>query len=395
MKRISSLEKKYVQEVLDSQFNSKDGAKFNKLLEKKFKKKFKCKYAIPVANGTAGLHIALLTFGLSKKDEVIVPALTMSSTAISVLLAGGTPIFADIDPKTFLIDPKSIKKSINKNTKGIITVSLYGLMPDYKEIKKITSKKNIFIIEDNAECFLGRSLKNITGSYGEFSMYSFQSSKHITCGNGGIITTNKRDLYEKAKEISNLGYPISGKKSFTRNNIQDPNFERHKVLGLNYRLPELCAAVAYAQLERIEDLIRVRKEAGKKFKKIIKEFSFVKEQKVPKGYIHTYWCFPFVLNFKNKNIWFKFKKIFNKNGGDFFYAAWKPAYLEPLFKTIYSSTVINKKYSKGLCPNAEYIQERVVQLKTNYWAPRRLNAQLGILRKTLKEIEYEYLSKNL
>lgn len=383
MKRIGNLEKRFVQNVLDSQFSASKSTNYNELLQKIVCKKFKCKYAIPLANGTAGLHVALLSLNIKKGDEVIVPSLTMSSTAISVILAGGVPKFADIDPNTLTIDPKSIKKLINSKTRGLITVSVYGLMPKFSEIKQIVRSKNIFLIEDNAECFLGKDEKKFDGAYGDFSMYSFQSSKHITCGNGGILTTNNKKLMTRAKEISNLGYPLGRKKSFKRVNIQDPNFSRHVTLGLNYRLPELCAAVAYAQMKRINELVNARITAAKSFINILKNYDFIKLQHVPKKYKHTYWSCAFVLDVKSEKDWYKFKAIFNKNKGDFFYSAWKPAYLEPFF---------TKYKVKHNCPVAEYSQKRIIQLKTNYWDTSQLKRQVKILEQTLNEFERVYVS---
>ncbi len=386
MKRITNLEKKYTVQVLDSQFSASKSTNFNSLLEKIICQKFKCKYAITLANGTAGLHVALMCLNIKKGDEVIVPSLTMSSTAISVILAGGKPVFADIDSETLTISPGSIKRLITSRTKGIIAVSIYGLMPDYEEIKKIIKKNKLFLIEDNAECFLGRNKKNMCGSYGEYSMYSFQSSKHITSGNGGVLTTNNKKLWIKAKQIANLGYPISTKKIFKRENIQDPNFSRHVELGLNYRLPELCAAVAFAQMKRINELVNTRIYAAKVFRNILKNYDFIKIQHVPQHFKHTYWSCVFIINTNSVNDWFKFKKLFTKNGGDFFYSAWKPTYFEPFFK----------KYKKiGNCPVAEYSQKRIIQLKTNYWNKNRLKIQEKILKKTLDEFKFKYVSKNI
>ncbi len=393
MKRIGELEKKYALEVLSSQFSASKATNFNVKLEREFAKKFGSKYAVTLANGTAGLHVACLVYNLKKTDEVIVPALTMSSTAISVLLAGGKPIFADVDPKTFTICPKSIKKLISKRTRGIISVSVYGLMPDYPAIQKIIKKKNIFLIEDNAECFLGKIDGKLVGNYGDFSMYSFQSSKHITCGNGGIITTNKKNLWLKAKQISNLGFPLNNKKAFTRSNIQDPNFNRHELLGLNYRLPEICAAVAYAQTKRVNELVKARIYAGKVFLDVVKKFNFVQFQVVPPTYKHTYWCFPIIIHNKKKNMFLDFKNKFIKNGGDFFYAAWKPTYREPLYKNLIKAYKSNEHFtSKQLCPIAENIQKKIIQLRTNYWNKSNLHKQAKVLEITLKEIENEIKS---
>ena len=206
MQRISELEKLYVLEALENQFRTSKGSVFNNRLEKAFCNVTESEFSIPMVNGTATLHSSLLAIGIMEGDEVIVPALTMSSTAISVVQAGGIPVFADVDAETFTICPKSILNCITEKTKAIISVSLYGLAPDYDELLNICKLNNLKLIEDNAECFLGKYKGKQVGQFGHFSSYSFQASKHITCGNGGILTTNDIDLANKARRIGNLGY---------------------------------------------------------------------------------------------------------------------------------------------------------------------------------------------
>ena len=154
MKRIGDLERKYVLDVLDSQFRSSKGAKYMTKFENTFKEKFESKFAISHVNGTATMHSVLEAAGIGIGDEVIVPPLTMSSTSLAVLHANATPVFADVDINTFNIDPKSIEKSITKKTKAIITVALYGLSPDMDLIMNLAKKYNLLVIEDNAQAFL-------------------------------------------------------------------------------------------------------------------------------------------------------------------------------------------------------------------------------------------------
>ena len=143
MKRISELEKKYVLDALDNEFATSKNSTYNNKLEQSFAKKFNAKYAIGHCNGTATLHVALLACGVKPGDEVIVPALTMSSTSIPVVLMGAIPVFADSDIDTFEISADSIEKCITNKTKAIITVSLYGLAPDYDKIIALFKKHNL------------------------------------------------------------------------------------------------------------------------------------------------------------------------------------------------------------------------------------------------------------
>lgn len=389
VQRISDLERNYVLEVLDNEFNTSKNSIFCNRLEKTFSEKFKSQFSISHSNGTATMHTALVALGVKPGDEVIVPPLTMSSTALACLHNGSIPVFADVDKETFNIDPESIRKNITKKTKAIITVALYGLSPDYDEILKICKEHNIYLIEDNAECFLGYYKGKIVGEFGDFASFSFQASKHITCGEGGMLTTNNDDFADKARKFSSLGYAgVSGKQGkITRNDIQDPNYDRHVTLGFNYRMSEVQAAVTLGQLERIEELVDVRVSVAKLFDEAIKGNGLLTRQAEPDGYKNSYWSYSMIMNTDNPGTdWYKFRDAFQKNGGDGYYAAWKLSYMEPLFlKKIQEMEGVTQKYANGLCPVAEYLQPRMIQLKTNYWDLTEAEKQAEILQKTIKE----------
>ncbi|MGE4232538.1 MAG: DegT/DnrJ/EryC1/StrS family aminotransferase [Bacteriovoracia bacterium] len=389
--RIGELEKKYVLEALSNEFRSSLNSVFCAKLERAFAERFRCEYAISHVNGTATLHTALAALGVGPGDEVIVPPLTMSSPAISVLQNGSIPVFADVDPNTFNIDAKSIRKVITPKTKAIMTVALYGLPPDYDAILEICRENNLGLIEDNAECFLGEYKGRLAGEIGHFASFSFQASKHMTCGEGGILTCNDKDLADKARKFSSLGYAsVDAKKGkISKDDIQDPNYNRHGSLGFNYRMSEVQAAVALGQLERLEELVGIRLETAKYFDEAIAGSEFLRKQEEPSGYKNSYWAYSLVLQTKEpKKDWYRFRELFKKNGGDPYYAAWKLSYTEPLFQNeIQNKPGVWQKYNEGLCPNAEFLQPRMIQLKTNYWDLGEAKAQAEVLRKTIKEYD--------
>lgn len=393
IKRITELESKYVSEVLNSSFRSSSGAIMMSRLEEAFKKKFSMKYAISFVNGTSTMHASLEAMGISEGDEVIVPPLTMSATAFAVLQANATPVFADVDLKTFVINSDSIINNITSKTKAIITVALYGLSPDMDKINKIAKKKNLKVIEDNAECFLGKYKDNLVGTLGDCASFSFQSSKHLTSGEGGMVLTNNTELAENIRKVQSLGYAgVSAKKAkITKLDIQDPNYLRHDMMGWNYRMPELCCAVALAQVERMDELVDVRIKTSKLFTDVSKEYSdWFTPQLVKKDYLSSYWTWVTVL--KRDDIkWHDIRDLFIKNGGDGIYAAWQLTYLEPMFtnrnllgREKYISNSNLRNYNKGSCPNAEWLQPRLFQFKTNYWNFNDAERQSEILHKTLK-----------
>lgn len=389
MKRFTELERKYVLDVLDNEFNTSRNSIYNSRLEKLFAEKFNAKYAIGHSNGTVTMHTALAALGVKAGDEVIVPPLTMSSTSLAVLNNGSIPVYADVDPNTFNIDASSIEKVITNKTKAIITVALYGLSPDYDAILDVCKKHNLYLIEDNAECFYGKYKGKLVGQFGDFSSFSFQASKHLTCGEGGMLICNNEEFADNARRFNCLGYAgVSAKQGkITRNDIQDPNYSRHVAIGFNYRMSELQAAVALGQLERAEELIQNRIEIAKIFDSVVNETNLLKRQVEPEGYLNSYWSYSMILNTeKPENDWYKFRDLFQSNGGDGYYAAWKLSYFEPLFLDIVQKWEgVWQKYEKGLCPVSEYLQPRMIQLKTNYWDLDEAKIQADILYKTIKQ----------
>ena len=389
MERISALEKKYVLEALENEFETSKNSIFNTKLEQEFAKKFNSKYAIGHCNGTATLHVALLACGVKPGDEVIVPALTMSSTSIPVVLCGAIPVFADSDRETFEISAKSVEECITEKTKAIITVSLYGLAPDYDAIISICKKYNLALIEDNAECFLGKYKGKLVGEFGDFSSFSFQASKHMTSGEGGMLTTNNEKLADEARRLNCLGYAgvSASKGKITRNDIQDPNYSRHVSFGYNYRMSELQAACALGQLERLDELVENRIEVAKIFDEAIRGQDLLIRQAQPKGYENSYWSYSMFLNTEHpEKDWYRFRDAFQKNGGDGYYAAWKLSYNEPAYQNVLQPMPgVWQTYDENLCPNAEYLQKRMIQLKTNYWDLDEAKKQAEILDRTIRE----------
>ena len=396
MKRIADIELRYVKEVLESEFRSSRSGRFTKSLEDSFAEKFGVRFAISHTNGTATMHAALVASGVGPGDEVIVPPLTMASTAFAVLHANAIPVFADVDPQTFTINPDDIRRKITENTRGIIPVAIYGLSPDMETIMDIAREHKLTVVEDNAQCFLGYYKGKIVGTIGHAASFSFQSSKHMTSGEGGMIITDDEVLADRIRRFSNLGYAavsaLTGKVS--REVIQNPNYERHISYGFNYKISELCAAVALAQLERLEELVNARIQVANLFAEAVKGCSWLRPQKVPDGYVHSYWSY--VLKLATAEIgWFQFRDKYLELGGDRLYAAWQLNYLEPVFRSysFYNKGCPQKcanyggklqEYRRGICPVAEALQPNLFQFKTNYYEMSKAEKMAEILYNTIK-----------
>jgi len=392
-KRIYGNELRYLKEVLQTEFRSSSGSKMTRRLEEAFAQRFGTRYAIAFVNGTATLHAALEAFGIQAGDEVIVPPLTMSATTFAVLQANATPVFADIDPETYQISPASIEGKITDRTRAIITVALYGLSPDMDAILTVARKHDLYVLEDSAQSFLTSYNGRLGGTFGDCASFSFQSSKHLTSGEGGIVITDDPGLADQIRKVQSLGYAdvSASKGKISKKDIQDPDYFRHVSMGWNYRIPELCAAVALAQLENIDALVKRRMDVSGLFEEAARGFDWFVPQYVGSEYIHSYWSWVARLD-RLDVTWHQFRDQFVANGGDGIYASWKLTYLEPMFQTMnllgrekFISNSNRNTYKRGLCPVAENIAPRLLQFKTNYWDLEKAERQAEILRVTLKK----------
>ena len=203
--RFKNNELKYIKKLLDSDLSL--DVSMNQRLERLFAKIHKQKFAITSNSGTSTLHQALYAAGVGHGDEVIIPSLTVAMCGFVVWQCGATPVYADVNEDTFLIDPKDVEKKITKKTKAILAVNLYGLMCDLSKLKKIARENKLVLIEDCAQCFLGMDDKNrMAGTVGDIGSWSFEKSKHITTGEGGILTTNNKQFAVKMRKFGNLGF---------------------------------------------------------------------------------------------------------------------------------------------------------------------------------------------
>jgi len=375
-------ERKYLDQVLKSGFGASETGSMNEMLENKFAKIHDQKFAITANSGTSTLHMALSAFDVKPGDEVILPSLTVAMCGFAVWQCGATPVFADILPDTFLIDPNDIKKKITSKTKAIMPVHMYGNVCDMKSIMDIADSKNLFVVEDCAECFLGTDNRGKkAGTMGHVGSWSFESTKHLTSNEGGIVTTNDENLAKKMRQFGGLGFKNitakTGKVRISRDKFQDPLWERHDVFGYNYRLSELCAAVALAQCERINEFVNLRIKMGEEYSKILNTSHLFCNQSIQKGYKHSFWTFATRFLGQEFGIsWQDFRKKYVEFGGDGIYAAHQLIYNEPCFK--------KNKIGLGMTPIAENIQKELMLFTTNQKDENERESQINALAKTLE-----------
>ncbi len=362
-------ELKYLEKVLNSDSWSGTGGSWNNALETVFCEKFGVKYAIAMNSGTATLHSALVAVGVGQGDEVIVPALGPIMTSTAVIHAGATPVYCDVNSQSFNIDPEEIHKHITPRTKVIIPVSLYGLPADTERIFFAARAMNLIVIDDNAQCC------QPSIPFAHCSSYSFENSKHISCGEGGILTTNYGSLAEKVRKVAGHGFKNlraeEGRIRLNQDVFQDPDYKRHDVIGYNYRMPEFNAAIALAQIERIDELLKMRRDVAELFLEEMNPSPMFMPQE-RKG--NSYYALAAVYL---REDWKEFRKAYIANGGDGIYAAWSVPYKEPALEGRVT----------GNCPIAESLQPKIMQFKTNYRDMDLAKQKAKALATTIREFK--------
>jgi len=253
---LSGNEEKYVLDAVRSTWISSTGEYINRF-EKEFAELCAANSAIAVCNGTVALHLALLGLDLRPGDEVLVPSLTYVATANAVRYVGAHPVFVDVDPHTWCIDPSKLENSITRRTKGIIAVHLYGHPADMDSINRIAAVHGLWVVEDAAEAHLARYKGRPVGSLGKIGTFSFYGNKIFTCGEGGALTVNDPSLDIRLRTLKGQGV--------------DPDRRYYfPITGFNFRLTNVACALLCAQLERRDETITKRRRIFAAYQKSLK-----------------------------------------------------------------------------------------------------------------------------
>ena len=374
-------EREYVDEVLTSGFGASESGSMNERLEKKFADLHKKKFAISANSGTSTLHMALNAFGVRPGDEVIIPALTVAMPGFAVWQCGAIPVFADVLEDTFLMNPDDVRKKINSKTKAIMPVHMYGNMCNMDSIMKLANEHKLFVLEDCAESLYASNDKDQkAGTIGHVGSWSFENSKHLSTGDGGIVATNDEELATKMRQFGGVGFKNitakTGKVRISRDQFQDPKYERHNMFAYNYRLPELCAAIGLAQCERLSYFVELRELMGQSYLNTINDSDLFLVQKTESGYRNTYWTFAARFLGNDYGIsWYDFRKKYVENGCDVIYSAHQTINNEPCFK--------NSNIGYGDVPIAESLQKELMLFTTNQKNESERHIQIDALEKTM------------
>ncbi len=320
--------------------------------EEEFAKAMNVKYAIAVSSGTAALDIAVAALGIGPGDEVITTPYTFIATATCILQNCAIPVFADVDLKTRNIDPEEIEKKITDKTKAIIVVHIGGHPAEMDEIMRIAREHDLYVIEDCAQAHLAEYKGRLVGSIGHIGIFSFQESKNMMSGEGGIITTNDPKLAEICYSLREHG------------RLKNKPWYYHARLGWNYRMTEMQAAILRVQLKRLPKVTQERRRNAEYLSKLLKEVEGVRPAYVAPYVKHAYHLymidyFPQILGLSKV----EFVKAINAEGIPIYGGYMWPLYENEIFSKLkarpkgcpYTCPYYGKevKYPKGLCPNVE------------------------------------------
>lgn len=241
--------------------------------EEKYAEFVGVEHAVAVSSGTTALHLALLTLGIEKGDEVITTPFSFAATGNSILYTGARPVFVDIDPKTYNLDPNKLQEAVNKKTKAIMPVHLYGQPADMDPIKKIADENGLFLVEDAAQAHGAQYHDQNVGSLGDIACFSFYPTKNMTTGEGGMITTDNDELADAARLLRAHG---------------ESERYNHTILGYNFRMTDIAAAIGRVQLERLDEFTKSRIENAEYLTTHIESIEGVTPPHVKQGVKHVF-----------------------------------------------------------------------------------------------------------
>ncbi|MDP3710347.1 MAG: DegT/DnrJ/EryC1/StrS family aminotransferase [bacterium] len=262
---------------------------FAKRFENEFARKIGTKHACAVSSGTAGLHLALLAAGIKDGDEVITTPFSFVASANSILYVGAKPVFVDIEPDTYNIDPEKIEKVITPKTKAILVVHIFGQACNMTPILRIAQKHKLKIIEDACESLLAEYKNKKTGTFGESAVFAFYPNKQITTGEGGMIITNNQSINALCRSLRNQG------------RSPDMKWLNHERLGYNYRMDEMSAALGLAQLGKVDKILKERANVAYLYHKHLLPYKSILS--IPKIAAHnTHTWFVYVVRILNRDV---------------------------------------------------------------------------------------------
>lgn len=307
-------------------------------------------HAVAISSGTAALHAAMSAVGIQAGDEVIVTPLTFAASANAVLYQGGTPVFADIDPATLLIDPAKVEAAITRRTKAIVAVDYAGQPADYAGLSELARQHNLIVIDDACHAIGGSVNGQPVGSLADLNTFSFHPVKHVTTGEGGAITTDNAAWAAHMRHFRNHGITTD----HHQREKMGSWFYEMQTLGFNYRITDFQCALGRQQLARLPAFVERRRSIATHYDAIFADMPEISVPTVREGAVHAYHLYPILLNLEALRV--GRGQIFEalRAEGIGVNVHYIPVYWHPYYQ--------NLGYRRGLCPIAEGIYERLLSL---------------------------------
>ncbi|WP_289030121.1 DegT/DnrJ/EryC1/StrS family aminotransferase [uncultured Algoriphagus sp.] len=330
--------------------------------EEKFSNKLSSHEIVALNSGTSSLHLSMVLLGIGKGDEVICQTFTFCASANPIIYLGATPVFVDSEPETWNISPELLEDAIldrianGKKPKAIVIVHLFGMPAKIQEIMSIASRYQIPIIEDAAEAVGSTYRGDFCGTFGDVGIYSFNGNKILSAGGGGALVSSKINLIQRAKYLSTQAR-------------EDLPYYQHLEIGFNYRMNNLCASVALAQLEQLDEFVEKRRGINANYRKLLEGFVGISFQPEANESKSNFWLTAILIDeevtgFSNDQV----RVALMKNDIETRFL-WKPLHLQPVFKEIkyFGGNVAKSFFHKGIClPSSVNLtfedQERIVDI---------------------------------
>jgi dTDP-4-amino-4,6-dideoxygalactose transaminase len=358
-------EEALVIEALRSGCLSRNGGTMVKGLERDFASALGVTHAVACSSGTASIHLAIAALDLEPGDEVIVPPITDIGTILPILWQNAVPVFADVDPLTMVLAPSSVKELITISTRAVIAVHLAGMPCPMDELLSICRQQSIPLIEDCSQAYWAIYKDKLVGTMGDMACFSLQQSKHMSCGEGGLLVTSNDDYARRALLFSDKAWPRES---------TSLGSARFLFLSQNYRMGELAGAVAWAQLKKVQDTVASRRGRADELSRQIAALDGIYAPFTPNGINPAYWLYML-----------RVTKAANTTAEEFGAAlvaegvpAWvryivDPLYLSPIFTTPMTygtsgypfSQFPHQRFERGLCPNAEAALSQTIAIHWN------------------------------
>lgn len=359
-------EEELVLEALRSGCLSRNGGSMVKRLEQRFAAMLDMPFAIACASGTAAVHLCISALNLEPGDEVIVPPVTDIGTVLPIIWQNAVPVFADVEPSTMTIDPADVALKISCRTRAIIAVHLAGQMCEMDSLRKLADAHNLTLIEDCSQAYWAESKGRLAGTIGDVACFSLQQSKHITCGEGGLVVTRNREFARIAGLFADKGWP---------RDVNSLGSGRFLFLSQNYRMSELQGAVALAQLRKVKSVVAQRRKTAELLSALIDGLPDIQGPHTSFDTKHSYWLY--LLRVAQPQNGMRTQAIGNAltiQG----VPAWvryivDPLYLSPLFTgpqtygtSGYPFSLFGvQRFERGLCPKAEAALDSVIAIHWN------------------------------